>query len=134
VAQGDKDEAPSPLRRANVVEDEKCASLVEAAQAASPVPGGANEAALGVALARRLLLAARLALLHRVSRAAQANLLAESETAAALSAAASAATAAAQAEACDAAGIGLGTTVKYLRCLASGAAGTGLCTTAKGLF
>ena len=79
-------------QRSKMLTDEKYASLIEAVQSTSPVQGGLTKASLASALARRPLLAARLALMHRMNRATQATLLAKASATSALSAAANAAT------------------------------------------
>ena len=72
--------------------DETHVSLVKASHIASPVPSGLNEVAFRAALARRPLLAAQLAMIHRVSHAARAMRSAEAcSTATALPAASQAA-------------------------------------------
>ena len=87
-----QDEVPPQMQRTKILTDEKYASLIEAVQSTSPVRGGLTKAALATALARRPLLAARLALMHRMNRAMQATLLAEASATSALSAAANATT------------------------------------------
>ena len=94
-----EDEEAAALHRKTAAADERHAALIEAANLLSPVPGGLNESALAAALARRPLLAARLRLLLRLTRAAAATSYAEAAAGTALAASAMAATAAASAAA-----------------------------------